>query len=293
MSADLDQRTLTWLRPGPTGLLKLTSGTRIADLSATLGKVSEAHLPASHLRLFEHFPDAKTSGEATVECVFDRERLSEVRVNLHVFDAGHRQSLVDALSGAFDALGERTSERHWEADGCSFALTASPVDVLEEGMPIVVTVSATWTLADAVPQPAEQPSAERAVRQLDWGFVFVDGTPAGAQLGETFDEYAARMDCPSGQRRKGEGRLDCLVTEVEADDDDQVLLVRVSLEGESDGFDATVDEWKCVLEKHLGAPRPDGTYAFAWGDHAAMATLEPTDFGDGEWSVEVSFEGCP
>lgn len=129
---------------------------------------------------------------------------------------------------------------------------------------------------------------------MDWDFIFVeDGqgyrTPGGARPGEQAADYEERMDCPSGQRRQGAG-YGSLTTEVELDDDDQVTAVRAGMSSKGDGFEAAVANWRATLQDKCDAPQTDDAYSFRWGTHDAVATLDPLDFGDGEWSIEVLFE---
>lgn len=287
-----EARTLAWLDLHATGLLGLERGMSDAELAEMLGTVREGHLPSEHLRAFEHVPAPDTEVNASVECVLDHGRLSEVRVGLFTYEVGLRQRLLDAVASALDGLGDaHTPKRRWVIEGSNFELRADPEDVLEEGMPAMVTVSVTWKLDE--PAEARVKPAQGMETSLDWSFVFVDNgsgvaTPAGARLGESFEDYADRLACPNGQRRQGDGYYGVLVTDVEVDDDDRIESARVSLTGKGGGFERAVQEWKRVVQAQLGPERKDGTFTFAWGDDAGVASLDPADLGT-EWSLGVAF----
>lgn len=131
----------TWLRIDSSGCVGLRRGMSEAELTAALGTVREGFLPAPHLRLFEHFASAVDG--ATVEAVLFDERLGEVRANVHVYSVADRKALLDGITAELDRLGARQGGK-WTFADTTFQLRASAADVLEEGMPVVVTLTVTW-----------------------------------------------------------------------------------------------------------------------------------------------------
>lgn len=286
-----DSKVISWMALGREGLIGLRGAMRATEVKAALGDVREGRLPKAHLQLFEHTPSVEVAEDASVACVLDQDRLKEVRVELRTYNASARQPLIDALTASLNEVGASPKPRTWVAGSTTFTLQSTPAAVLEEGMPIVITVAAQWPVAELPAAPEVRP-----VIALDWSFVLIDdgqgnATPAGARLDEPVDAWAARHKNYAGQRRSGNGYHDVLVTDLQVSDDgERVVGVVLSLSGKGDALKDTVARWRADLVEKLGPAIEPDRYVFNWGGAPTQAVLHITDFGDGEWSLELRFQ---
>ena len=286
-----DSKVISWMALGRDGLVGLRGAMRATEVKAALGDVREGRLPKAHLQLLEHTPRVEVAEDASVACVLDHDRLKEVRVELRTYSASARQPLIDALTASLNEVGASQKPRTWVAGSTTFTLQSTPAAVLEEGMPIVITVEAQWPVAELPVAPAVRP-----VIALDWSFVLIDdgqgnATPAGARLGEPVDAWTARHKNYAGQRRSGHSYHDVLVTDLQVSDDgERVVGVVLSLSGKGDALKDTVARWKADLIEKLGPAIEPDRYAFDWGGAPSHAVFSSTDFGDGEWALELRFQ---
>jgi hypothetical protein len=284
-------KLISWMALGGDGLVGLRGAMRATEVRAALGQVREGRLPKAHLQLLEHVPRAEVAEDASVACVLDHDRLKEVRVELRTQSASARQPLIDALTASLNEVGASQKPRTWVAGNTTFTLRATPASVLAEGMPIVITIEAQWPVSELPVAPEVRP-----VIALDWGFVLIDdgqgnATPAGARLGEPVDAWTARHKNYAGQRRSGNTYHDVLVTDLQVSDDgERVVGVMLSLSGKGDVLKDTLARWRADLIEKLGPAIAPDRHAFTWGGTPSQAVLSSTDFGGGEWALELRFQ---
>lgn len=152
---DLSDDILRWMRITDTGVIGLMCGMTESEVLGELVEAQETRVD-ERSRRFLHTTQIGGELSTTVEAYVVGYRLSEMSVDFSVYSSPERGQLLELIARELDQVGMRQggSSLHdpypiqveWASRTTMFRLTASGVDVLDEGMPISVRLRVRWVL---------------------------------------------------------------------------------------------------------------------------------------------------